>query len=196
MSPLSKLQLGQITDDRKGQIKEAAIRVFARYGFAGTKTSMIAAEAGISEGLMYRYFKSKDELFTILVGELMTIGRQETENVQYLPGSPLEQLKTLTLTMLDERSKFAFMLILRSRKDEKIPPSAAKLLGQSFADVMIDQLVPVFIKGQQDGEFIEGNPHQLLSWYFNIVNCLIVEEVAQKEYGLPDIDVLMRMLKK
>lgn len=66
MSPLNKGQLDQIRDDRRKQIKQAALKVFARRGFTGTKTSLIAAETGISEGLIYRYFKSKDELFTML----------------------------------------------------------------------------------------------------------------------------------
>lgn len=49
-------------DERREQIKKAARKVFAIKGIAGTKISMIAAEAGISQGLTYRYFQSKEEL--------------------------------------------------------------------------------------------------------------------------------------
>jgi TetR/AcrR family fatty acid metabolism transcriptional regulator len=49
-------------EDRRRQILEAAIRVFARQGFHSTRVSDIADEAGMSYGLVYHYFTSKDEV--------------------------------------------------------------------------------------------------------------------------------------
>ncbi|MCJ8011640.1 TetR/AcrR family transcriptional regulator [Paenibacillus sp. KQZ6P-2] len=195
MSPLNKKQLDQIKDERRAQIKEAGLQLFARHGFGGTKTSMIAAEAGVSEGLIYRYFKSKDELFISIVQELMEEGKRETEEVPRLPGSPYEQIKSLTENMLSE-NKYAFMLILQAaRKPEEIPEEAAKIFESYSAEVMIEPLVPVFIKGQESGEFIAGDPHQLLNWYMYVINSLILDEVGEKEYGAPSVELLMRMLK-
>ena len=45
----------------------AAIRVFAHKGLAGAKMAEVAAEAGVSYGLAYHYFKSKEQLFAELV---------------------------------------------------------------------------------------------------------------------------------
>jgi AcrR family transcriptional regulator len=193
---LNKLQLDQIRDERREQIKQAALKIFARHGFAGTKTSMIATEAGISEGLIYRYFKSKDELFTTIVRELMEVAQKETQNVAYLPGSPFEQIKAFTASMLDKDVKYPFMLILRIRKEEGLPHEVTKILTENSFNVVIERLVPVFIKGQQAGEFCEGDPRKLLGWYLYIVNFLIVEEAEQEDYGFPDLDFLMRMLAK
>lgn len=51
-------------DERKELILEGARRAFSRRGdVAGTTIKDIAAEAGISEGIIYRHFESKDELF-------------------------------------------------------------------------------------------------------------------------------------
>jgi AcrR family transcriptional regulator len=51
-------------DQRKQQILEAARRAFSRRGdVAGTTIRDIAAEAGISEGIIYRHFESKEDLF-------------------------------------------------------------------------------------------------------------------------------------
>lgn len=196
MSPLNKMQLDQIRDERREQIKRSALKVFARRGFTGTKTSLIAAEAGISEGLIYRYFKSKDELFTVLVQELMQEARRETENLQNLPGSPYEQIKALTREMLDENNKYAFMLIFKTRKEEEVPEEVTQILTRESPNVIIDRLVPIFIKGQQAGEFCEGDPYRLLAWYFYILNCLIMAEAEKEVYGLPSVDALMRMLTK
>lgn len=196
MSPLNKNQLNKIRDERREQIKQAALKLFARHGYSGTKTSMIAAEAGISEGLIFRYFKSKDELFTTLVQELIEEAKKETENLQYLSGSPFEQIKALTEGMLDESSQYAFMFILRARKSGEIPDEAARILEQHSVDVVLDRLIPIFVQGQQAGEFSSGDPRKLLAWHFYIINCLIMEEAQKEEYGLPSVDYLMRFLKK
>lgn len=196
MSPLNEQQLTQIRDDRREQIKKAALTVFARHGIAGTKMSMIAAEAGISQGLFYRYYSSKDSLFTALVQELMEEAGKEIAYIAQIPGTPVEQLKVLTQGMLDEDNKHAFMLIQQARKTDDVPVEVKQALEQHSPKVLIDQLVPIFIKGQQAGEFSEGDPRELLSWYFNIINSLIMQEQEYEEYGFPSVDILMRIITK
>ncbi|MFC5652314.1 TetR/AcrR family transcriptional regulator [Paenibacillus solisilvae] len=196
MSPLNKQQLDQIRDERREQIKQAALKLFARQGIAGTKTSMIAAEAGISEGLIYRHFKSKDELFTALVQELMEEAAREIEYIHHLPGTPFEQIKALTQNMLDENNQHTFMLIQQARKADKVPEQVAQILAQHSAHVLIDKLLPIIVKGQQAGEFSAGDPRELLSWFFAVISSLIMQEQGNEEYGMPDVDVLMRMLSK
>lgn len=52
---------------RRSQIMEAAVRLFARKGFARSTTRQIAREAGVAEGTIYRHFRSKEEiLFSFL----------------------------------------------------------------------------------------------------------------------------------
>jgi AcrR family transcriptional regulator len=196
LSPLNRQQLDQIRDERREEIKQASLKVFARRGYKGTKTSLIAKEAGISEGLIYRYFNSKKELFITLIQELMEEARRELEHVQHLPGTPFEQIRNLTENMLDENSKYAFMLIERARKDDDVPEKVTQIFEQLPTNVLIDLLVPTFVKGQKSGEFSLGEPRKLLTWYFTIVNSLLTQEQGDEEYGLPDVDVLMRILAK
>ncbi|WJH35420.1 TetR/AcrR family transcriptional regulator [Paenibacillus sp. CC-CFT747] len=196
MSPLTKKQLDQIRDERTAQIKQAALKVFARYGFLRTKTSMIASAAGISEGLIYRYFESKDKLYATIVQELMDAAASEIEDSRQLPGTPYEQIKALTRNMLDEENKFAFMLVLQARKSDDLLPEIAQILEHYSIDSMIDRLLPLFVHGQEMGEFAAGDPRQLLCWYFSVVNSLILQEQGDEEYGFPDVDILLRMLTK
>ncbi|PLR66191.1 TetR/AcrR family transcriptional regulator [Bacillus sp. UMB0893] len=196
MSPLNKQQLDQIREERREQIKQAAISVFARRGIEGTKMSMIAEEAGVSQGLFYRYFKSKEELFTTLVQELMDEARKEIEFIHLLPGTPFEQIRTLTENMLDEKHKHAFMLIEHARKSEKVPEKVAMELEQHSSNGLINMLIPIFVKGQEAGEFSEGDPRELLYWYFHIISSLIMQDPGNEGYGLPSADVLMRILTK
>lgn len=158
--------------------------------------SLIAKEASISEGLIYRYFKSKKELFITLIQELMEEARRELEHVQHLPGTPFEQLKNLTENMLDENNKYAFMLMERARKDDDVPERVTQIFEHLPKNGLTDMLVPVFIKGQKFGEFSPEEPRKLLSWYFTIVISLLTQEQGDEEYGLPDVEVLIRILAK
>jgi TetR/AcrR family fatty acid metabolism transcriptional regulator len=48
--------------DRRRQLLDAAVRVFARQGFHGCRVSDIADEAGVAYGLVYHYFSSKEQI--------------------------------------------------------------------------------------------------------------------------------------
>ena len=55
--------------DRRRQILDAAVRVFARQGFHASRVSDIADEAGVAHGLLYHYFRSKDQVLDTLFRE-------------------------------------------------------------------------------------------------------------------------------
>ena len=55
--------------DRRRQILDAGVRVFARQGYHSCRVSDIADEAGVAYGLVYHYFKSKDEVLNELFTE-------------------------------------------------------------------------------------------------------------------------------
>ena len=61
------LLLGAQTSKRRQQIMDAAIKVFSKKGFNGTTTKEIARAAGVAEGTIFRYFKTKKDLFLNLV---------------------------------------------------------------------------------------------------------------------------------
>lgn len=52
----------QSAEERKRQILDAALVLFARHGYGGTTTKEIAREAGITEGLIFHYFAGKADL--------------------------------------------------------------------------------------------------------------------------------------
>jgi TetR/AcrR family transcriptional regulator len=56
--------------ERRQQILDVAIKLFARKGFNGTRTREIAEMAGISEALLFQFFRSKEELFKATLEEL------------------------------------------------------------------------------------------------------------------------------
>lgn len=54
-------------EDRPQEITEAAFLVFAEKGYAAARVEEVAKRAGVSKGLMYLYFKTKEELFKAVV---------------------------------------------------------------------------------------------------------------------------------
>lgn len=70
MSPRTSEQFEEIREEKKLLIMQAALELFANEGFHPTSISEIAKKAGISKGLMYNYFESKEDLLkeTILHG--------------------------------------------------------------------------------------------------------------------------------
>jgi AcrR family transcriptional regulator len=57
--------------DRPREILDAALTVFVAKGFAATKLEDVAAAAGISKGLLYRYFDNKAELFKEVIRQTL-----------------------------------------------------------------------------------------------------------------------------
>src|SRR5918993_5277504 len=81
-------------DDRAPEIARAALELFVTRGFAATKLEDVAKAAGVSKGLPYVYFKSKEELFKAVIEE--AIGEplvQATEFVDSYEGSTEDLLR-------------------------------------------------------------------------------------------------------
>jgi len=67
MSPRTSEQYKEMRESKRNLILESALKLFAHHGFFDTSVNMISKEAGISKGLMYNYFKSKEELLRSVV---------------------------------------------------------------------------------------------------------------------------------
>jgi AcrR family transcriptional regulator len=73
-------------EERRRAIIEAAMPLFARQGFAGTTTKLIAREAGVSEALLFQHFPTKVELYRAIVAEGCR-GEPELQELLALPPS-------------------------------------------------------------------------------------------------------------
>ena len=67
MSPRTKEQFEEIRESRKEQIMQAALELFASEGYAHCSIARLAEHAGISKGLMYNYFESKEQLLSAIL---------------------------------------------------------------------------------------------------------------------------------
>jgi AcrR family transcriptional regulator len=58
--------------ERPAEITRAALATFAEKGYEGTRVSDVARRAGISKGLLYRYFRTKEELFKAVIRSVVS----------------------------------------------------------------------------------------------------------------------------
>lgn len=96
MSPRTKEQFDEIRQRSRQRIMDVALELFGTYGYHSTSISKIAREAGISKGLMYNYFDSKEDLLHAILLEEMDEGYGLWKEVMKLELPPLEKLRRAT----------------------------------------------------------------------------------------------------
>ncbi len=75
--PKTEEQYKEIRKERKEQIKDVALQLFADNGFHNTSIQKIAQKASISKGLIYNYFESKEELLQEIVEDFVKNSYQD-----------------------------------------------------------------------------------------------------------------------
>jgi AcrR family transcriptional regulator len=69
MTPRTPTQFREIREEKKSLLMDVALRQFASEGYHNTTISKIARQAGISKGLIYNYFESKEELLSEIISK-------------------------------------------------------------------------------------------------------------------------------
>jgi AcrR family transcriptional regulator len=91
-------------EDRPAEITDAAMNAFAEKGFAATKVEDVAKRAGVSKGLLYLYFKTKEDLFKAVIRSFVspkidaltqTVEESELSAEAFLRGPFLDLAKTI-----------------------------------------------------------------------------------------------------
>jgi AcrR family transcriptional regulator len=80
-------------EERRRQILDAAVRVFAKKGYHACRVSDIAEEAGVAYGLVYHYFESKDAVLEAVFREMWGMMVSAINAVEQIEESPREQLR-------------------------------------------------------------------------------------------------------
>lgn len=104
----------QLKEERRRQILEAALAVFSQKGYHATNVSDVAAQAGVSQGTIYWYFDSKDELFeAAILFAFMDFGEASLEGLELYP-TATEKLWALVQAMegFADVAEGMFMLFL------------------------------------------------------------------------------------
>ena len=108
----------------KARIAEAAMRLFAEQGFAATSTKQIAGAAGVSEGLIFRYFPTKLELLRTLSGTRRTLAGEVEEILEEVGDQPasvcLHRIAESFMHLARLEAHFLNMMFGESRTNDEL----------------------------------------------------------------------------
>jgi AcrR family transcriptional regulator len=175
-------------DERPREILAAALRVFAARGFSATRLDDIAAEAGVTKGTIYYYFKSK----TALLLRLSEGGdRAEFARIEALiadnTGSVSAQLRLVMrkgfAEPTDEARRQLRMVYLALHSD------APQLFARAVQRALVDGwalIVKLIERGQADGEFRPDVDAPVAARIFT--SGLLLQQLWRNSLGLESLD--------
>ncbi|HEY4243793.1 MAG TPA: TetR/AcrR family transcriptional regulator [Kofleriaceae bacterium] len=166
--------------DKRDRILAAAERVFARRGFFAARVSEIAKEAGVADGTIYLYFKSKDDLLISLFERRMQeVNAALAAAIARVPAP--EQLRAFVRTYLQlvhDEPAAAEVLTIELRQSSKFMKEYENPQFQDF----LRMLGGIVTAGQQRGELPGGIPPQVLArMIFGMVDELALAWVLAKQ---------------
>lgn len=156
-------------EDRPAEITEAAMAAFAEKGYDATRVDDVARRAGVSKGLLYLYFKTKEDLFKAViksfvsprVAELETLVRTtDLSAEEFLRGPFLEFIRRIPLSPVRVLVR---LMIAEGPKH----PDLTLYYWENVISHGLGALREIVRKGVDSGEFrpsaLEEFPHLLVA---------------------------------
>ena len=142
-------------EDRPQEITAAAFTAFAEKGYAATRVEEVAQRAGVSKGLLYLYFKTKEELFKAVVRSVVIPRVDALENEleaselsaeEFIRGPVLEFMKRLPGSPV---SVVIRLMIAEAPRH----PDLVEFYWENVASRGIGALQQLLDRGVENGEF-------------------------------------------
>src|SRR5215218_4972761 len=143
--------------DKRERILTSALKVFAQKGFFGAKVSDVAEAAGVADGTIYLYFKSKDDLLISLFERRMQQVNDTLRTAIEAVKSPRDQLRafiTTYLQLVHDEPSAAEVLTIELRQSSKF---MKEYENPQFAD-FLRMLGGIIAAAQDAGELTSGIP--------------------------------------
>jgi AcrR family transcriptional regulator len=148
-------------EDRRRQILAAAVRVFARSGYHGSRVGDIAEEAGVAHGLLYHYFSSKEQVLQTIFrenwGELVARFRM-VEAADEPAGEKLAGIAKILLRTWRNEPDLVTVMVREVARSQQLQEQVEEV-REAFAIVQ-----RVIEQGQADGTFRADVDARLASW--------------------------------
>ena len=185
----------RMRDERRDQIMSAALRLFATRGLAATKITDIVAETGISQGLLYHYFRSKEDLYVALVRKAFEGMDDATCALEKMPLSPHEKIaKAITelLRLLETNDDFAryFMLTAQAGYSAATPDEAVAICRR-HRQGPYEAIARIMRAGQRDGSIRRHDADELAVVFWTMIKGLAMHRATMgRQFKAPDPRIL------
>ena len=143
-----------LREERRGQILDAALTVFTQKGFHAANVSDVAALAGVSQGTIYWYFDSKEDLFrAATLSVFVNFGKEAQAHLEDCE-SATEKLRVLGQVMEGFITGLEGLLVMFLGYWASVP--RREEAGQFWVDILVEYnelIVEIVEQGIRDGEF-------------------------------------------
>lgn len=196
--PRVKEKFDAMRSAAKEKILAAGLQLFSHKGLAATSIQEIASLAGISVGLMYHYYKSKEELFSELVETAISLAAESTQARFEAHLSPAEKIKGFSNEVIGDIAQNdwmsqVYLLMIHYMLVVDSPEKASEIRKKGFAP--LENLERTIIEGQQLGEIRSGNPMEMATLFFAAIQGLAISKLTMGEqFVLPNPDLLSGLL--
>jgi AcrR family transcriptional regulator len=137
--------------DKRAQILDAALEVFSRKGVYATRIADIASEAGIAYGLVYHYFKNKEEVLNTIFEERWARVTELLEQAEKQGTDSADRLRRAAdvfLSAYGRRPQVVELLLLEfTRMSKFLEPTQIEKIARAFQVV-----TRIIERGQSEGE--------------------------------------------
>ncbi len=150
-----------IQDRQRANLLAAAGRLFLRGGPLTMEN--LAKEAGVSQGLPYRYFRSKDELFDSFLRDLLRAARTSpAPRDRRGSARPRVRLEGMIDRLLERRRQHPefFRYVFRMTAAPNLSPEVGHLMGQTY-ERLRSTLRRLISEAQAEGEVAGDDPEEL-----------------------------------
>ncbi len=158
--------------DKRALIRESAIHVFARMGYHGARVSDIAREAGIAYGLVYHYFKNKEEMLNTIFEERWSGFLDAVEGIADSATSAEDKLMSIAALVLNAhrlRPEWVKVLVLEIQRSSRFAqPGQQRAIGRFF------QAVARLLRAGQANDELRGDLDPEIAAYMFIGGLEIV----------------------
>jgi AcrR family transcriptional regulator len=189
----------EIRDNRREEILRAALRVFAERGLKNATVSDIARAAGMSHGLLYHYFASKDALVEALFEQKFAGMRAINDEAFDGHGPILPRMERACERMLaqTEEDPDLALFVTQALVSRAVPDALRLRMAENGKDAL-DRLAALIEVGQRSGEIAgDASPEALATAVAALVRGLALfhEIKIAHERPAPPRDVLTRLLR-
>jgi len=191
-------------EERPQEITEAALAAFAENGYAATRVDDVAKRAGVSKGLLYLYFKTKEELFKAVIRSFVVpkideltaiVDSSELSSEEFLRGPFLDFVKTLP------GSPIGILIRLMIAEGPK-HPDLLQFYWENVVSRGLGALNELLQRGVQTGEFRQSAVSEqpqlfVMPVLFSVIFTLLFSEARLDSDRLIEtqIDLLITHLK-
>lgn len=188
----------RMKEERKQKILSSATKLFAINGLAATKISDIAKSCGMSQGLLYHYYNSKEEIFTEIISYAFTNLNLAVKSLEKMKLSSAEKIKLALTNLLDgiknnEETGYYHLLIAQATASESIPEESKKIIN-SMSDEPYKAIARILRKGQKEKSIIDFDAKELSVVFWNTIKGLAIYKAShQQNAKMPKPEILFNL---